>query len=88
MVADIDAATQHVHLMFYIWLPDNNGRLIAKALQRAASRGITCRAMADSLGSHSMINSPYWQEMHNKGVQLAHRSTDRRPAIWPVEGPH
>ena len=26
MVADIDAATDHVHLLFYIWLPDNNGR--------------------------------------------------------------
>ena len=25
MVADIDAASEHVHLMFYIWLPDNNG---------------------------------------------------------------
>ena len=26
MVADIDAATDHVHLLFYIWLPDSNGR--------------------------------------------------------------
>ena len=25
MVADIDAATDHVHLLFYIWLPDDNG---------------------------------------------------------------
>ncbi len=25
MVADIDAATDHVHLLFYIWLPDTNG---------------------------------------------------------------
>jgi len=71
IVADIDAATEHVHLMFYIWLPDNNGRKIADALQRAASRGIICRAMADSLGSRSMINSSYWQEMLNNGVRLA-----------------
>jgi cardiolipin synthase len=25
MVADIDAARDQVHLLFYIWLPDNNG---------------------------------------------------------------
>ena len=25
MVADIDAATDHIHILFYIWLPDHNG---------------------------------------------------------------
>ena len=25
LVADIDAARDHVHLLFYIWLPDTNG---------------------------------------------------------------
>jgi cardiolipin synthase len=25
MVADIDAAKDHVHVLFYIWLPDRNG---------------------------------------------------------------
>src|SRR5688572_22985038 len=28
MVADIDAATRHVHVLFYIWLADNNGRKV------------------------------------------------------------
>ena len=36
MIADIDAANSHVHLLFYIWLPDNNGCRIAAALMRAA----------------------------------------------------
>src|SRR5262245_17568492 len=44
MVTDIDAATDHVHLLFYIWLPDNNGRKVVEALKRAAARGIVCRA--------------------------------------------
>lgn len=34
MEADIDAATNHVHLLFYIWMPDNNGTKIAQALTR------------------------------------------------------
>ena len=41
MVADIDAATDHVHLLFYIWLPDNNGCKVVEALKRAAARGVT-----------------------------------------------
>ncbi len=35
MVVDIDAAKEHVHLLFYIWLPDTNGLKIVEALKRA-----------------------------------------------------
>ena len=38
MVADVDAARHHVHLLFYIWLPDGNGLKIVEALKRAAGR--------------------------------------------------
>ena len=58
MVADIDAAEDHVHVLFYIWLPDTNGCKVIEALQRAARRGVTCRAMADDLGSRMLIRSP------------------------------
>jgi cardiolipin synthase len=71
MVADIDAATEHVHLLFYIWLPDHNGRKIGEALERAAHRGVQCRAMADDLGSRTMIKSAHWTAMRDAGVQLA-----------------
>ncbi|MFO1161282.1 MAG: cardiolipin synthase [Reyranellaceae bacterium] len=71
MVADIDSATDHVHLLFYIWLPDNNGCKIVEALKRAAARGIVCRAMADDLGSRAMIRSPHWQAMRAGGVRVA-----------------
>src|ERR1041385_1516142 len=59
MVADIDASKDHVHLTFYIWLPDNNGLKVVEALKRAAARKVTCRAMADGLGSRLMIESPH-----------------------------
>ncbi|WP_294950941.1 cardiolipin synthase [Sulfurovum sp.] len=70
MVCDIDAAKDHVHLSFYIWLSDNNGLKIVEALKRAARRGITCRAMADDIGSRDMVRSPYWKEMKKAGVRL------------------
>lgn len=71
MVADIDSATNHVHLLFYIWLPDSNGLKVVEALQRAALRGVACRAMADDVGSRTMIRSEHWRAMHAAGVQLA-----------------
>jgi len=71
MVADIDAAREHVHLLFYIWLPDNNGRKIVEALKRATARGIACRAMADDLGSRLMIQSEHWRTMGAAGIRLA-----------------
>ena len=71
MVADIDAATDHVHVLYYIWLGDNMGTDIAEALIRAAGRGVTCRAMADGLGSRALIKSALWKRMGDAGVQLA-----------------
>ncbi|MDG2222225.1 MAG: cardiolipin synthase [Rubripirellula sp.] len=71
MVADIDAAQQHVHLVFYIWLSDNNGCKMMEALKRAAARGVKCRAMADSLGSRALIKSPHWKAMRDAGVHVA-----------------
>ncbi len=38
MVADIDAAQDHVHLLFYIWLEDKNGCKAVEAIN-AAARG-------------------------------------------------
>lgn len=71
MVADIDAATDHVHLVFYIWVPDRNGTKMAEALKRAVARGVTCRAMVDDIGSHNMVKSDLWKDMKSAGVKLA-----------------
>jgi cardiolipin synthase len=71
MVAEIDASQDHVHLISYIWLPDNNGLKVVDALKRAATRHVACRVMADGLGSHIMIQSAHWRAMQAAGVQVA-----------------
>ena len=71
MVGDIDAATDHVHLLFYIWLPDHNGLKVVEALKRAAGRGVRCRAMVDDLGSRGFVRSVHWQAMRAAGVYVA-----------------
>ena len=71
LVADIDAAKDHVHLIFYIWLADNNGLKVVEALKRAAARKVTCRVMADGLGSRTMIDSEHWKGMRDARVHVA-----------------
>ena len=86
MVADIDAATEQVNVLFYIWLADNNGTKIAEALKRAVARGVTCRAMVDGLGSRSLIKSNLWREMGASGVHTAIALPLGNPLLRPLQG--
>ncbi|XDA99006.1 cardiolipin synthase [Sulfitobacter sp. LCG007] len=86
MIADIDAATDHVHLMFYIWLPDGNGRKVAEALMRASVRGVTCRAMVDDIGSRSLIRSGLWSAMDAAGVRLGRALKVGNPILRSLSG--
>ncbi|MGB8356427.1 MAG: cardiolipin synthase [Chthoniobacteraceae bacterium] len=51
LIADIDSASHHVHLLYYIFLPDSTGRRVADALVRAAKRDVDCRVLMDAVGS-------------------------------------
>ncbi len=86
IVADIDGAKEHVHLLFYIWLSDNNGLKVVEALKRAAARGVICRAMADGLGSRPMIASDHWKEMESAGVKLASALPIGSLLLRPLKG--
>ena len=86
MVADMDAAVDHIHLIFYIWLADNNGLKVVEALKRAASRGVACRAMADGLGSRAMIRSSHWKELREAGVQVATALPIGNPIVRAFHG--
>ena len=86
MVADIDAAREHVHVLFYIWLADRNGTRIAEALQRAAGRGVKCRAMIDDLGSRGFRRSPLWQALRDAGVETASALPVGNPLLRPLRG--
>ena len=86
MVADMDAASDHIHLIFYIWLADNNGLKVVEALKRAAARGVACRAMADGLGSRAMIRSKQWQDMQEAGVHVAVALPIGNPLLRPLHG--
>lgn len=69
LVADIDRAAREVHLCFYIWLADRNGKKVVEAVIRAARRGVICRVLADDLGSRTMVRSLEWSSMRHAGVK-------------------
>lgn len=71
LIVDIDAAREHVHILYYIWLDDHTGINTAQALIRAAKRGVRCRVMVDALGSRAFTRSTHWQAMREAGVELA-----------------
>ena len=87
IVADIDAARDHVHICFYIWLADQNGLKVVDALKRAAERGVTCRAMADDLGSRAMVRSEHWRGDGGGRRPPRRGAADRLPAVAPAQGP-
>lgn len=86
MVTDIDAAQDHVHVMFYIWLADTNGMKMVDALIRAAARGVRCRAMVDDLGSHDFLRSQAWKDMAGAGVQVARALKIGNPLLRIFDG--
>ena len=51
LAADIRTATDHVHLLYYIFEDDPTGGKIADALIAAAARGVVCRVLMDDVGS-------------------------------------
>lgn len=86
MVADIDAAREHVHILFYIWLADHSGLAVVEAVKRAAARGVTCRVMVDDLGSRALIRSRHWADMAACGVKLARALPIGNPLSRPFKG--
>ena len=65
LVADIDSAGAHVHLLFYIFADDSVGSSVIAALARAAGRGIDCRVLIDAVGSRPWAKSVLSQLRHS-----------------------
>jgi len=69
LAADIDAATDHVHLAFYIAAIDAATRPVFEALIRAAERGVTVRLLVDDFGSKEDMRR--LRQLRRHGIELA-----------------
>src|SRR3954453_7661940 len=57
LVAEIDRAQNHVHLLYFIFADDESGQKVIAALARATRRGVTCRVLLDGAGSRPWARS-------------------------------
>ena len=57
IIEDINNATDHVHILMYIYRNDDTGRRVAEALIKATMRGVTCRLLVDAVGSWTALRS-------------------------------
>ena len=67
---DIDAASDHIHMQFYIWCDDAGGRRIGDALVRAAKRAVKIRVLVDGAGSRAFLKSALCKSMRAGGVSV------------------
>lgn len=70
LVAAIDGAEDHCHILTYIWVPRDEGLQVAEALIRASARGVTCRVLVDDVGSASFLASDLRERLERAGVQV------------------
>jgi cardiolipin synthase A/B len=69
LIADIEAATNHVHLLYYLIIDDHIGRRIGEALAAAVRRGVRCSLLVDSLASKKARRSLLpW--MRSAGIEV------------------
>lgn len=66
---DIDRAQHSVHLETYIFAPDETGRLVSQALQRAALRHVKVHLLLDGFGSAELPES-WIDAMREAGVEV------------------
>jgi cardiolipin synthase len=69
LIADIDAARNHVHLLYYIFADDATAGRVIDALVRASQRGVRCRVLVDSLGSRRYLSTLY-RRLAGVGIHL------------------
>jgi len=55
LVAEIDHARNHVHLLYFLFAVDTVTGPVIAALGRAVKRGVACRVLVDSVGSRSAL---------------------------------
>ena len=70
LVDDIDAAQESCHLLFYIWTEGGEADRVVDALERAAQRGVTCRALIDAMGGKGFLASASARRLRDAGVEV------------------
>ncbi len=80
--AAIDSATNHLHLLFYIWNDDATGRRFRDQLVEKAKSGVEVRVLCDAVGSpaaRGRLMQPLIEAGGKVGIFLPPRLFSRNP---------
>ncbi len=69
LTADLEAAKDHIHLLYYIIREDQLGTQIANVLIKKAQSGVEVRVLYDDMGSRS-LSKKFIRRLEEAGVQL------------------
>ncbi|GAA0429539.1 MAG: cardiolipin synthase [Bacillota bacterium] len=69
LIADLEKATDHIHLLYYIIRDDQLGKRIADILIKKANEGIEVRVLYDDMGSRS-LRRKYIRRLRRAGVEV------------------
>ncbi|MCM3747667.1 cardiolipin synthase [Paenibacillus pasadenensis] len=69
LIRDMEEATHHIHLMYYIIRADKLGRRVLETLCRRAAEGIEVRLIYDDIGS-IRLNKKYLRRLIKAGGQV------------------
>ncbi len=69
IVASIETAKDHIHLIYYIWQPDSTGKRVRNALITASKRGVMVRLLIDDLGSYD-TQASFFKPLVDSGGEI------------------
>jgi len=61
MINDIENATHHIHLEFYIINNDSTGQILRDALLKVASKNVSIKIIVDVIGSRKSLKSNFFK---------------------------
>jgi len=70
LIKDINQAQNFCFLEFYIWGEGGLADEVASAIMHAATRGVTCQILLDSIGSDSFLKSDLAKKIKFSGVEI------------------
>lgn len=69
LLEEIEKATEHIHLQYYIFCDDESGNQLKELLIRKAHEGVEVRVLYDDVGCWNVKND-FFKEMKNEGIEV------------------
>lgn len=70
LMADLRAASQSIHLIYYEWAADRFTRDVADVLAEQVRSGVAVRVLYDPVGSLRMLSRRYVRSMRKAGIEM------------------